>query len=311
MQLPRTILDLASAQHGVVSRSQLNAAQITREAQRRLVRSGRLERRSPAVFVIPGGAHTRARDALIALLDAGPHSALCRGSAAAWWELPGFEAVPWHVVQAHESGSSRPAIATVHRTRFLPAHHLVMLHGVPCTSPDRTLVDLAADVGPSRLGRALDYAVTRRLVRMPAMFRTLDELARSGRTGVVAIRAALEARGIDYRPGDSGLEARFLEIVSRAGLFGFESQVTLYDPAGWVGRVDFVLRSAGIVIEVDSDLFHASSSDRQADEARDARLLRAGWRVLRVSETQLYHRPWQIIEAIRSLQAEQFALLGA
>jgi very-short-patch-repair endonuclease len=306
MHIPETLLALAAVHHGAVSRADIAAAGLSPDDLRRLLGSGRLLRISRRAFGLPGSTRSDGQDALAATYDSGPGAVLARSSAAAWFDLPGFVLRPWQTVMPRALASRRSNLATVHATRDLPARHVMVLDGVPCTTPDRTLIDLAADLGPTRLGRALDHAVARRLVRMPALFRTLDELARSGRDGIVVFRSLLEERGIDYRPGDSGLEVRFFDLVTRSGMTGFESQVNLADAEGWIGRVDFVLREACIVVEIDSDRFHASLSDRAADAERDARLRRAGWRVLRFTESQLYHRPDEILATIRAAR-----LLGA
>jgi hypothetical protein len=56
-----------------------------------------------------------------------------------------------------------------------------------------------------------------------------------------------------------------------------------------------------VILEVDSDLFHAGLLDQEADAARDERLRRAGCMVGRVTDFQAWHRPWEVVEVAAGL----------
>lgn len=167
------------------------------------------------------------------------------------------------------------------------------------TSLPRTLFDIAADVSEHRLERLVDTVVS----RVPGMLRILhamlDELGARGRNGTAAIRAVLEERPPGYMAPASGLEARLVRILAEAGEPPLDRQV---DVGGheWIGRVDFVDRRAGLLVEVDSALHHTSKLDRERDRLRDEAILAAGWQaVVRVAEEQVWHRPREALAAIR------------
>ena len=54
---------------------------------------------------------------------------------------------------------------------------------------------------------------------------------------------------------------------------------------------DFVWPHARLVVEVDGGPYHAPLAAREHDHERDAELVLAGWRVLRVTDSQLAHEP--------------------
>jgi len=163
----------------------------------------------------------------------------------------------------------------------------------------RTLFDLCGDVHARRAERALDTALARRLVTLPKLWRVLIDLAEHGRAGTVLMRTLLEERRDDYVAPESELEARLIELARRYGLPEPERQVDLGDGDGWIGRVDFVFRAARIVVEVDGAEFHDGLVDQRLDAARDARLLAAGWHVLRFRWDDVVNRPRAVAQSIR------------
>ena len=115
------------------------------------------------------------------------------------------------------------------------------------------------------------------------------------------LRQILDERGDEYVPPASGLEGRFAEIIRGAGLGPMERQVDLGADA-WCGRVDFFDRSHRLVVEVDSERFHSALTDVQADRERAEALKRAGFRIVRVTDYQVFHLPWEVIAAIHRTQ---------
>ena len=131
----------------------------------------------------------------------------------------------------------------------------------------------------------------------------LDEVAASGVRGVRVLRAILDERGDDYVPPASGLEGRFAEIVSDASLPPMDRQIDLGDDA-WRGRVDFHDRELRLIVEVDSEKYHTALSDVEADRLREEGLRRAGFTVVRVSDFQVFQRPWEVIASVRSARSK-------
>ncbi len=88
-------------------------------------------------------------------------------------------------------------------------------------------------------------------------------------------------------------------MVSAAGL---EMPVRQRDVGGeeLIRRADYLDQERNLVIEVDSRLHHSFVIDREADLRRDRALGAAGYRVVRVTEEQLWHRPHEVVDAVKA-----------
>jgi very-short-patch-repair endonuclease len=152
----------------------------------------------------------------------------------------------------------------VHRRRLAATRH----DGLPVTTVDQTLVDLANELTPRQLERAVDEAHRRG--------HRLAQEDRRGRTGAASLNA-LAARNLQgHTLTRSELEERFLKLIRKAGLPGPELNV---DIEGFL--VDAVWRGQRVVIELDGARYHDQPGVRANDRRRDAALTIAGWRVIR------------------------------
>lgn len=293
------IARLAARQHGVVSRTQLLALGINRGAIARRVRSGRLHPVHRGVYLTGHtAAPPRARE-MGAVLACGDRAAVSHRSAAALWQLlpyPAKSAVD--ITVARSRAPQRPGIR-VRRTSSLSRRDVRRLDGIPVTSPARTLLDLAAEVGAVELERAVAEALARSLVGRREL---LNQLARNrGRRGTAPLRTLLEANGGPARTR-SEAERRFLALVRRADLPGAETNVKLgpYE-------VDFLWREERLVVEVDGYAFHSDRPAFERDRLRDAELQARGFHVIRVTWRQLTGTP----EAVLARIVRALALAGA
>jgi very-short-patch-repair endonuclease len=75
-------------------------------------------------------------------------------------------------------------------------------------------------------------------------------------------------------------------------------QVDIGDDVSWIGRVDFRAVSVPLVVEVQSERFHASLIDTQLDATRIARLRGAGLEVVEVTDVEVWHRPQVVVDRI-------------
>lgn len=173
------------------------------------------------------------------------------------------------------------------------SRHRALVHGIPTTIVPVTILDICGSAAPGHAERALDFALSRRLVSVARLRQVLDEPSGRGRTGTALLRRLLEERA-DTRHQPTGLERRVAQLLVEAGVPTPRLQLDVGDDA-WIGRVDFLWPgSPPVVLEVDSEAFHTSVLDREADAARDDRLRAAGYVVGRVTETQVWHRPWEV-----------------
>ncbi len=293
------VLTLAARQHGLIRASQLVELGIPPSSLAHATSAGHLERLSDRVLRIGGSAHTIDQAAMAAALDV-PGGAVAGLSAAALWQLPGFELEPVHVLTDRTPHRGGPHLGIVHTsTRFTPSQ-VVELRGIPVTTPLRTLCDLAGRLHYDRLDLLCERMLAKRLLRVSQLHEHVAELPlRGGARGTSAIRRLALERGPDHRPVESGLEHRFQSILHDAGEAPFERQVDLGDDDGWIGRVDFADRPYRLIAEVQSDLFHSNHIDRARDDVRNSRFRRAGWTLLEIREFDIWHRPDRAVAVVR------------
>jgi very-short-patch-repair endonuclease len=297
MDVDAVVEELASRQYGVVASWQMAALGIGRHARARRVRSGRWVPEASRVVRMRGAPFSPEQVLMVGCLDAG-RDAVVSHEAAGWlWQLPGF--TPAAIVVRRREVHAPQMLGTGHRPKLVLPHHRTVVRDIPCTTLPRTLIDLAAVIHPDRLERLVDGVVTKSPAMLPALHDTFGELAQRGRKGIASMRRILAARPPGTVVPASGLERRFEDILRHAGEAPLRRQVDVGGDT-WLGRVDYVDDVHLFVVEIDSALHHTSVSDRRRDEARDAALLAAGYReVLRITDTDIWRRPWAVVEAVR------------
>ncbi|HET7488215.1 MAG TPA: DUF559 domain-containing protein [Acidimicrobiales bacterium] len=298
MSLDVDLRRLAAEQYAVVAVRQARSLGATKSG----LRSRRLgpdwEGPTPRVLRLAGSPASDRQRLMIAVLDAGPGAVVSHTSAAGLWRFPGFSAGTVEISRPRSRSTCGVAGTVVHHPRNLPEHHITERHGIPVTTVARTVFDVAARVHPGRLERLVATVVTRAPSVLPTLHAMLAELA--GRRGTAPMRDILARLPPGSVPPASGLEARFARILAQAGEPPLDRQVDIGGHE-WIGRVDFVDRALGIIVEVDSDLHHTSALDRAHDRRRDERLLAAGWReVVRVTEDEVWLRPHEAVAKVRA-----------
>jgi very-short-patch-repair endonuclease/predicted transcriptional regulator of viral defense system len=288
--LDRKIARLATRQHGVVARRQLEAVGLGRGAVTHRVAAGRLHRVHRGVYAVGHPVLTVNGRRMAAVLAAGPGAALSHASAAALWEIRPTSATRIDVsVQSAAGRGKRPGLR-IHRAASLRADELTEHRGIRVTTVARTLLDLAATLSHRALERALDEAEVQQLydrTSLVAMAR-----AHAGERGARALTQALD-EDADPTLTDSELEELMLALCR-------EQKLEQPIPRAWVAglRVDFLFAASRLVVETDGYRFHRTRRAFERDRERDAILARAGYRTLRFTHRQLTREPAMVADTI-------------
>jgi very-short-patch-repair endonuclease/predicted transcriptional regulator of viral defense system len=271
-----TLAAIAARQHGVVTRAQLLAAGFEPAAVSRWARAGRLCALHRGVFSVGYISPSPYASMMAAVLACGPRSAISHLSAAALWEI--IAPMPDRVdVTTMDNRGHRGIV--VHITRRLTPEDVTRRHNIPVTTLARTLVDLASTLDTRALARALNEARVRHRLHDMMVERALDAMPR--RKGAARLRVLLEPNDAPTR---SALEDRFLELVARHGLPRPEVNQRV---AGY--EVDMLWREARLIVELDGRRYHQTRFEQ--DRERDAELLAAGYRVVRVTWRRIVEAP--------------------
>lgn len=275
---------LAARQHGIVTRTQLTGAGISRDVIDHRVRIRRLQPLQRGVYLVGPVAPPHARE-MAACLACGPDAHLSHRSAGAVWGLLKQSRRAPVDVALPGRRRRRPGIRT-HRIRTLRDDEVTRRYGIPVTTPARTLYDLAGRLRPLALETAVADALARRLTNEEELLEMVERQA--GRRGVHRLKAALGRTGPAFTR--SRAEELFLALARRARIEDPQVNVT-------VGRheVDFYWPGARLAVEIDGRAFHASNRDFERDRRRDAELATHGIRVVRVTWEQLTSEPEAVL----------------
>lgn len=286
----RSIVALAERQHGVVTRAQLAELGLTDPSIGRRVEDGSLWRVHKGVYAVGRPSLTREGRFMAAVLSCGPAAALSHFAAGVLWRLL-TERGPRIDVTVPRGGQRRRRGAVIIHRSALPAADITHRDGIRVTTPARTLIDLA-DVLPRRqLERALDEAAYLRLDLAP-----VSPLPGRRGAGVLAQVIARHAPGSTRTRSE--LEERMLSLCKRCRLPTPEVNTTVQGH-----EVDFLWRDSRLVVEVDGWAAHGTRSAFERDRRRDADLLAAGWRVLRISWERLRSEPLWVAERLAEVLA--------
>lgn len=267
-----------------------------REIQHRR-ETGRWDQVHSGVYRVAGAPASWDQRVLAACLAAGSGAVVSHRSAARLWCID--ESGRPHVELTVPAGRyHRLDGVVVHRSTDLGASGITARNGIPVTTPARTLVDLGA-VQPARwVERALDVALSRRLVTLAGLRQSLDVVARRGRRGAGVLRALLDARSDAAGMTESVLEARMLRLCREQGLPEPACQHHVRVGARLVGRIDFAYPADRLAIEVDGYESHSSLGAFSRDRTRQNDLVALGWTVLRFTWDDVVHHPSQVARAV-------------
>lgn len=273
------IASIAATQCGVFSRRQALDAGANDSLIRRRLRSRAWVMFRPGVYGLPGHRDTWDKRLWIVYLAAGVHAAVSYDSAAAQSGAPGFVRDGAHLTVPHPH-HQRVSGATVHQTRYLPEHHVVLLWGRRTTTYARTLVDLAPTTSRAQLDLVLQHGLITGRLTVGGMARTFEDLYVPGRRGMVKLGSVLDERLTGERPPASELERLLFEMCSRVGLRP-ERQYPHPGVHGIEGCVDAALPDAKLIVEADGRRWHTRVADFARDRDRDNQATRVGWDTLR------------------------------
>lgn len=277
----REAWELARQQHGVLARHQLLALGFGPRSIEHRLRKGRLHSVMPGIYVVGRPQLTQKSHWMAAVLACGDNAAISHRSAAALWRI-GREA-PRHIdVSVRRSTRVQRPGLRVRRRPSLSSPDIVSEAGIPVTSPVRTLVDLATELGPVALERAVNEADKRDLIDPETLRSRLDDYA--GEPGVRLLRRTLDKR--TFRLSDSDLEIYFRPIAAEAGL---PPPLSKQWVNGW--EVDFYWPDLGLVVETDGLRYHRTPAAQARDAKRDRTHILAGMTPLRFTHYEVKYEP--------------------
>lgn len=273
------IAELAAGQHGRVASWQLAAAGVTPTEIRRRVLSGHLHRERRGVLAVGHPGSSPDAHHMSAVLACGPWALLAERSLAHHLGL--LDGPPPLTVDVLAAGRTRVRVPGVrlHLPRRISRAETTRVRGIPCTTVERMLVDVAAQATDAELATLVHRAEVRGLVRRGPMRQQLKRRV----AGVGRVRGLVTPQAKDLR---RELEQRFARFHRAGGWPPYEANALLVTPLGTL-RPDALWRAHGFGLELDSWTHHGERDAFEGDRRRvvvadlaGMDLKRVTWRML-------------------------------
>jgi very-short-patch-repair endonuclease len=292
---------IAERQHALIRHDQAVAVGIGDDAIGRRIASGLWSAILPRVYLVHGAPATGRQAAMAAVLWAGDDAVVSHRTAGILWGLDGVDTTRVEVTVPYRR-APRNARVTVHRSHTLPAVDRDAIHGIPVTSPARTIVDLSAVLTGEALPSALESALRLRLTTHSFVEWRLRELGGKGRKGARELRRILDERGRDAGALESRLEVKLARLLTASRLPPPVRQFWL-DLHGDRYRLDFAWPDRKVALEADGYETHGGRVAFERDHRRLTALAAAGWRVLPVTWAQVTRSSSTVLtEVARALE---------
>ncbi|MDQ1441734.1 MAG: hypothetical protein QOG97_1962 [Acidimicrobiaceae bacterium] len=228
------------------------------------------------VYRMAGSPVNWERVVLAAILGARATAVASHTTAAAIWQLRHSDR---DTAGLHVTADRRVQMkgVTCHLGRITPQERTEH-RGIPVTTPERTIMDLAGTLTARQLGECIDDAMRRGLIHLPR-FRVLVERAaasKHGRRLLAPLHQVLADRITGYRPDDSDFEKRMNAEWDRLRLPPAQRQYRVRC-GNKTYRLDVAIPDNKIGIEWESLEHHGTRSGIDNDSDRRADLAAEGW----------------------------------
>jgi very-short-patch-repair endonuclease len=289
---------LAEVQHGAVSRAQLLDRGASRHAIAWAVAVGELLVAAPEVYVVAGSPRTWRQELMVAVLDAGPGACVSHRAAAILLGIAKLGMKEVVEITSPRTRTHRLEGVIVHRPLDLVYDRdVVVIDGIPCTGPLRTLVDLGVSESWLEVWDAIERAIQADLVTHRGCEWVLARLSKQGRTGCGPFRRALDERALKMKAPHPGLlEPRMAGVARRFKLPTYAYQHDVFGDGSVLA--DFAWLAEKVIVEVKGLKERTNPKKLTEDFEREHRLVAAGWVVLSFTWSQVVRRPKYVADQI-------------
>jgi hypothetical protein len=282
-----TLGRIARRQHGVVTRTQLLAAGVSREEIRRRIQKGALLVAHRGVYRVGHKAPSIEARYHAAVLACGDGAVLSGMAAAYLWGLVKGTAPPPEVT----APTNRRIKGIRTRRARRGETERTTRHGIPTTSVPRTLVDISSLLPLPDLARACHEAAVRHNTTPRQVEAVLDR--RPNAPGAKRLRRVMHG---DVPVTLSALERTFLQRLREVGL----PEPEMNRRAGG-RRVDCRWPHHHLTVELDSYRYHSSRHAWELDRRREREAHARGDEFRRYTHDDVFEAPEQMLVELSAL----------
>jgi hypothetical protein len=285
---------LGARQYGLLTLGQLEELGMTRGMRQRRVEDGSLRLVRRFVYAIAGAPPCWAQTVLAAVLAAGPDAVASHFTAGVLWGLRHSDRRA-RTGRIHLSAPRQLRLdgVTGHLRVLTPGQRRIC-SGIPVTSPERTLLDLACTLNATELGECVDDALRRKLVRLHRLRHLVDDAYRSGWRGLKPLRRVLADRVPGYDSGGSDWEREMDRQWESWGLPRSVRQHPVW-ANGHLYVLDRAIPELKIGVEWNGFETHGTRSGFDHDSDKRADLTAAGWHMVDFTSRSSQQRVCQAV----------------
>jgi hypothetical protein len=230
---------------------------------------------------------------MAAVLAGGDDALASHRTAGVLWGLEGFWTRAIEITVPF-SDEPVPERSIVHRTRrILPAAEV---EGIPVTSVERTLLDLAASLPAPILEKAVMSGLRKDVTSAPSLAETLVEQGGRGVKGTRRLRQVLQL--VDDGLTGSVAEVEAAQIIRDLPIPRPVRQHRVRLPNGSNAYPDFSWPKHMKIVEVDGYGAHGTPEQLREDLLRQNLLMDLGWEIRRFSVDRIRSEPLLVREEI-------------
>lgn len=287
-------------QHALILASQAIGCGMTYNGLARETAAARLDRYVHGLYRDPRQPRTHHQRVMAAVL-VHRDEAFASSTTAAWlYGVDGYR--PGRVVLAVERGGHHyNPLAKVQQIAGLTARDRRRVAGIPCLSPELTLLTLAARPHCTYDSLETDFVdmACKGLVTTESTLICLDRFAARGRNGAALLRrvaGAWDGRRLPGSPKELEL-GRLLAAHGEEVVYQFPVEVS----GGVTLHADLGVPARSVLVEYQSDEQHSTRKARRNDARRALLMRAAGFEVLPATQDDIDDDCSALLAAIRSV----------
>jgi predicted transcriptional regulator of viral defense system len=301
-RLDEQIARIAADHHGLFARHHLLELRVTPEERRHRLATGRWESVHDSAYRIAGTPARWHASVLAACWAGGTRAVASHRSAAELYGLPGGRRDRVEITCPRWRRARHQGIV-VHESLALREDVVTVVDGIPCTTVERTLFDIAGMNRPRTLDLAIDAALRQGLTSVAALRDHVQGLAKRGRRGSARFRSAIDLRTPADVVPESAPERLLATALVHQGLPRPELQYVVRDVDGaFVARVDIAYPKEKILIEYESFQEHTGKLALVRDSARRNALVALGFTALSATAADLRDDAAMLARAVRRIR---------
>jgi hypothetical protein len=299
LEQERWLWRLAVEQLGVVSYRQCQELGFTSRFLKRRVETGAWLRVHQGVYKLSGSKPTVEQREIAALLAAGEEAVLSHHSAARHHGLDIPKQATVHVTVPDYRTVSKLEGVRIWRSKYCSRKSADRKGRFIFTPLGRTVLDMAATLDDGWLRAVIDSSLRRSRYNLRWIVRTLASQG-SGHHGAHRLRTLLAEVETRVEIPDSALESMAMSLAREFRVVP-ELHCPIVDWGGLVAEVDFAWPDAKVCVEFDGWKYHGTREAFSRDRARDRRLVRMGWSVLRFTWKDVIDYRERVVDEIREV----------